>query len=133
MKKAASAYPQSQTTFDDINRRIWEHLTERGWTDNPPRGVATSIALEAAELLEHYQWNDTPVGDRQALAEELADILIYCFQFAELLEIDMATEIIKKLEKSARKYPAASFAGKTTEERRQAWIDAKLQHKKEGL
>lgn len=125
--------PQSDTTFDEINQRIYQHLIERDWLNNPARGLAISIALEANELVEHYQWSDTPVGSREDLAEELADIFIYAFQFAQANDIDITEAITKKLEKAARKYPAEKFKGKSAEERRTAWLDSKLNHQKEGL
>jgi len=100
------------TTFEDIQQLIRQHLEERDWHDNPPRSVAISIVLEASELLEHYQWTETSVGDKQALAEELADVFIYCFQFADEQGINVPQAIIKKLEKAAKKYPADHFKGK---------------------
>lgn len=124
---------QSDATFEEISQLIWRHLEERDWLNNPSRGLAISIALEAGELLEHYQWNDKPVGDKHALGEELADILIYVFQFAQKEGIDMPAAIKAKLAKAAQKYPATAFKGKSDDERREAWIDAKLHHKKEGL
>lgn len=128
-----SITPQSDITFDEINQRIYQHLIERDWHDNPARGLAISIALEANELVEHYQWSDTPVGSREDLAEELADIFIYAFQFAHANNIDITDAIIKKLAKAARKYPAEKFKGKSVEERKAAWLDSKLNHQKEGL
>ena len=124
---------QSNTTFQDVSDRIWQHLVERDWQDNAARGLAISIALEANELLEHYQWHDEPVGDTEALAEELADIFIYGFQFAQKYNIDIADAIQKKLQKAALKYPADQFKGREVKERDEAWIRAKLGHKKEGL
>jgi NTP pyrophosphatase (non-canonical NTP hydrolase) len=123
----------SSATFDDIAQLIQKHLEERGWENNPPRGLATSIALEASELLEHYQWSDDPVGSREDLASELADIFIYAFQFAQVNQIDIPTAISKKLAEAAKKYPAESFKGKDEAEQRDAWIQAKLNHKKKGL
>lgn len=133
MKSSHHHQPQSNATFDEINQLIWQHLAEREWTNNAPRGLATSIVLEATELLEHYQWSDEPVGNKQALGEELADILIYCFEFAQKLDIDMAEAIKDKLIKAALKYPAVAFAGKSATEKHQAWLDAKVHHQKEGL
>jgi dCTP diphosphatase len=124
---------QSTATFDEIAQLIWQHLVERDWQDNPSRGLATSIALEAGELLEHYQWHNEPVGSKEDLAGELADIFIYSFQFAVNNDIDIAEAIKIKLDKAAKKYPAKNFKGKTGEERSAAWIDAKLRYKKEGL
>jgi NTP pyrophosphatase (non-canonical NTP hydrolase) len=128
-----NAPKQQSVTFQDINTLIWKHLEERDWHHNPPRGLATSIALEAAELLEHYQWGDAPVGTQDDLAAELADIFIYAFEFAQAQHIDIVDAIQQKLQKAAQKYPAENFRGKTTEATRQAWLDAKLSHRKTGL
>lgn len=126
---------QSDTTFEEINQLIWQHVVERDWHHNPPRGLATSIALEAAELLEHYQWRDEPVGSKEDIAAELADVLIYSFQLAQQLDIDMAEAIKAKLAKAAKKYPAEQFKGKNSDEKKQAWLKAKLKHRehKNGL
>lgn len=124
---------QSSASFEDINQHIWQHLVERDWHHNPARGLATSIALEAAELLEHYQWRDKPVGNKHDLAAELADIFIYAFQFAQVNDIDIAKAITDKLALAAQKYPAEAFKNKSAAERRQNWIDSKLKYRKDGL
>jgi dCTP diphosphatase len=121
------------TTFEEIQALIKQHLEERDWHNNPPRSVAISIVLEAAELLEHFQWSEKSVGDKQDLAEELADVFIYSFQFASEQGIDVPAAITKKLEKAAQKYPANHFKGKTKAEMRDTWIQDKLSHKKETL
>ncbi len=123
----------SDVTFKEIADLIQKHLEERGWEHNPPRGLATSIALEASELLEHYQWSDKPVGNKDELAGELADIFIYAFQFAQVNNIDIPAAITKKLAEAAKKYPAEKFKGKDMAQQRAAWIEAKLNHKKQGL
>jgi dCTP diphosphatase len=127
------AAEQSSASFDEISKLIWNHLEERDWNTPKQQGIAISIALEAAELLEHYQWSEDPVGGKQALSEELADILIYCFQFAQQEDIDIAEAIKGKLAKAAEKYPATQFKGKQGEDMRRAWQDAKRKYKKEGL
>ncbi|HTE21604.1 MAG TPA: MazG-like family protein [Candidatus Limnocylindria bacterium] len=121
------------TTFEEIQDLIQKHLEERDWTRNPPRSVAISIALEAAELLEHFQWSEESVGDKQALADELADVFIYGFQFANEQGIDIPDAILKKLEKAAKKYPADHFKGKPRSELRATWIQDKLNHRKQSL
>lgn len=126
-------FSNKTTTFADMDDRISTYLEARDWLHNPPRSVAISIALEAAELLEHYQWSDKPVGDTQALGEELADVLIYCFQFAHEQGIDLAEAMDSKLQKTEKKYPAENFKNKTGEDRTEAWKKAKLSYKKEGL
>ena len=130
-----NAPKQTDVTFEEINQRIWKHLVERDWQNNAARGTVISIVLEATELLEHYQWGDNPIGDKEDLAEELADIFIYAFEFAQTQDIDIATAIVAKLAKAAKKYPAEQFKGKAAADKRQAWLDAKIKHReqKKGL
>ncbi|HYH75417.1 MAG TPA: MazG-like family protein [Candidatus Saccharimonadales bacterium] len=128
-----SSPQQQDTSLHALSLLIWNHLEERDWLGASSRNLATSIALESAELLEHYQWSDKPVGDKQALADELADIFIYAFQFAQENDIDIAKAITHKLEKAAQKYPAKAFKGKRGAARQEAWIDAKRKHQKDGL
>jgi NTP pyrophosphatase (non-canonical NTP hydrolase) len=121
---------QSDKTFQEIADRIYRHLEERDWLDNTPRSLAIS---KSNELLEHYQLHDKPVGDKTALAEELADIFIYAFEFANSQGIDIPAAIEDKLVKAAMKYPAENFKNKSKEEREQSWLDSKRRHQKEGL
>lgn len=123
----------SDATFRQIGDQIQKHLKERDWDDNAPRSLAVSVVLEAAELLEHYQWDDEPVGSKDDIASELADILIYVFQISRKYEIDLPDAITKKLAAAAKKYPAKNFKGKNLKERNEAWYKDKLRHKKEGL
>lgn len=110
---------QSNVTFEEVNQLIWKYLVERGWHTNTPRSFATSIAIEAAELLEHYQWSDTPVKDKNEVAHELADVLIYCFEFAQATDIDIAAAMQEKLALAAKKYPALPNIAQ--KERHAAW------------
>ena len=79
--------------------------------------MAVSISIEAAELLEHFQWKSAAecethvVTNREAVADEVADVAIYLFEMAELLELDLGAEMIRKLEKNAVKYPAEKAKG----------------------
>ncbi|HTJ73591.1 MAG TPA: MazG-like family protein [Verrucomicrobiae bacterium] len=124
---------QQPVTLEELNQLIWNHLEERDWHKNPSRGLAISMALEANELLEHYQWQDEPVGGADAVGEELADVFIYGMQIAQQNNIDIAEHIKRKLEKAAKKYPAENFKGKTATEKRAAWLENKLAHQKTGL
>jgi NTP pyrophosphatase (non-canonical NTP hydrolase) len=122
--------PQSNRSLEEINQKIWKHLEDRDWHKNKPRDIAISIALEANELLEHYQWTEQAVGGKDAIASELADILVYAFQFAQLNDIDLAEAMDKKMAKAAEKYPAELFKGKGSDDRQTAWIDAKMRYNK---
>ncbi len=83
---------------DEINRFV----TAKGWYDpstaypQTPRNIAISIAVEAAEILEHFQFTDTPTRHDE-LAGELADVANYLFQLAYLLGIDLEQAILDKL------------------------------------
>jgi NTP pyrophosphatase (non-canonical NTP hydrolase) len=127
------ASKQQDVTLEELNQLIWRHLEERDWHANPSRGLAISMALEANELLEHYQWSDEPVGGKAAVAQELADVFIYGMQIAQQNGIDIAAEITEKLEKAAKKYPAEDFKGKNAAEKRANWQKNKLSYKKTGL
>jgi NTP pyrophosphatase (non-canonical NTP hydrolase) len=124
---------QQSVTIEELNQLIWDHLEARDWHSNPSRGLAISLSLEANELLEHYQWSDEPVGSTDAVGEELADVFIYGMQIAQQNNIDIADHIRRKLKKAALKYPAENFKGKSKQEKRAAWIENKLAHRKSGL
>lgn len=87
---------------------------QRHWLGLDPADLAKSIVLEAAELLEHYQWDNTrrrrkwklPTKDQKALAYEAADILIYLLKFCRETKIDLTKATLEKLKLSAKKYPA---------------------------
>lgn len=123
----------NKPTFEEAVAAVLSHIRERHWDTGTPRSLAISISLEASELMEHYQWQDEPVGDDVELADELADILIYAIQFADKYKIDIPEAITGKLEKAARKYPAEKFD--TTDEvaRRETWIEAKKNHRKDTI
>ncbi|NTW04360.1 MAG: nucleotide pyrophosphohydrolase [Oscillochloris sp.] len=77
-------------------------VTDKGWYDvntaypQTPRNIAISVAVESAEILEHFQFADMP-KDTAALAGELADVANYLFQLAYLLDIDLEQAILDKL------------------------------------
>lgn len=100
----------SDTTLQELKNLIIDYSVKRGWDKHhTPKNLAASICIEAAKLLEHFQWDDYNRRDKQAIADELADILIYAFNFAETCDIDIATAYKQKLAKAAKKYPVALF------------------------
>lgn len=100
--------------FDDLNVSLRAFSAERDWDrHHAPRNLAASVAIEAAELLELFQWDDGS-GDwssvqhgqkHQRVREELADVLIYALRFADLAKIDVAQAIDDKMAANALKYP----------------------------
>jgi NTP pyrophosphatase (non-canonical NTP hydrolase) len=104
--------------FDDLTERIVEFRDERDWKQfHSPRNLAASISIEAAELLELFQWSSDAsiVSDvevrRTDLERELADILIYCLLLAHDTGIDPVAAVRTKLVENAAKYPADKARG----------------------
>ena len=123
---------QSRPTFEQVRDAVMAHVRARGWDEeNTGRGLAISISLEASELLEYFQWQEENVGDTEDLASELADIIIYTVQFADKYGIDILPEVLKKLEKTAKKYPVEIFEIEDKEERNRVWREAKLSYEKD--
>lgn len=96
-------------------QKILDFRDERDWKQfHSPKDLAISVSLEAAELLECFQWSgaDTEAARKKdAMAEELADVLIYAVLFADRAGLDIDEIVKKKLEKNARKYPASLARG----------------------
>ena len=122
---------QSDKSFRDANDLIIGFLTKRGWLkdEKGSRSLAISLALEASELLEHYQWHDKPIGSKDEVASELADVFIYGFQFAYANNIDIFDAITKKLEKQSKKYPVDVFNPNNKNDSG-AWLKAKIAYSK---
>ncbi len=87
-------------------------VEEKGWyePDSPkeqsPRNLAISLVLEAAEVLEHFQWGGE-TGQKEALAGELADVALYLLQLASISDIDLEEAILRKLEENRqREWPS---------------------------
>ncbi|MBF0780378.1 MULTISPECIES: nucleotide pyrophosphohydrolase [unclassified Granulicatella] len=88
-----------------ILKEILAFRDARGWGKaHTPRNLASSIIIEAAELLENYQWGES-YANEENVKEEIADILIYTYMLANHLNLDIDTIIREKLEKNAIKYP----------------------------
>jgi len=86
-------------------------VAEREWEQfHSPENLAKSISIEAAELLELYQWGQEP--DRARVEEELADVLTYCIHLAGTLSLDIDEIILSKLEKTRTKYPVELTKGR---------------------
>ena len=87
---------------DEMNRFV----RSKGWYEadskrpQTPRNISISLALEAAEILEHFQWHDE-IKDKDELASELADVTLYLLQLASLSEINLEDAVLKKLKINA--------------------------------
>ena len=106
------------TQIQILIQDLFVHLAERGWDKPNPASLAKSIIIEAAELLEHFQWSEPDVeklhSDKlkfQKTKEELADVLIYCLEMAKILDLDPEDIIREKILLTAKKYPAQIVKG----------------------
>lgn len=94
-------------------------MEERDWLNQPTADVAKSIIIEAAELLEHFQWNnyfDEEIEKdpemKQEIVHELADVFIYATEMAILLNVNIEDIVDAKLAIAAKKYPVGVVNGK---------------------
>lgn len=99
-------------TYGEIMKELRAFVAEREWGQfHTPENLAKSISIEAGELLEVFQW-DTP-EDQQAIKDELADVLTYCYLLADRYGLDPQQLILEKLEKTKAKYPIEKSLGKS--------------------
>lgn len=100
----------ASTTLQELKDLVAQFGKERNWgKHHTAKNLAISIAIEAAELLEHFQWDEYGRRNLVEIEDELADVMIYLMNFANVLEIDVAAAYRRKLEKAARKYPTSLF------------------------
>ena len=88
--------------LSELTEKMHNFVRSKGWYEadskrpQTPRNLSISLALEAAEILEHFQWNED--FNKDDLAEELADVALYLLQLASIAEIDLEQAILDKLE-----------------------------------
>jgi len=87
----------------DLTDKMNQFVKDKGWYDSgsprpqSPKNLAASLIIEAAEVLEHFQWQEKP-PDPAELASELADVTLYLLQLASTMDIDLEQAVIEKLE-----------------------------------
>jgi NTP pyrophosphatase (non-canonical NTP hydrolase) len=110
-----------RTTVAELRELVRQFVAERDWQQfHTPKNLSMSLAIEAAELMEHFQWL-TPEASRQIasqpeklveVGEELADVLCYALAMANELGLDVAAAMHDKMEKNRKKYPADEYRGR---------------------
>ena len=96
--------------YDELREKIRVFNEERDWDQfHSPVNLAKSVCIEAAELLECFQWSDE--YDLQAVSEEMADVFTYLIDLAEKLGVDLLDSTDKKMDKNAQKYPVEKARG----------------------
>lgn len=92
-------------------KKIRQFIKDRDWEQfHTPETLAKSISIEAGELLECFQWSDSHFN-LEHVKEELADVLIYCQDLVQLLNLDEDEIISSKIEKNEKKYPVEKCKG----------------------
>ena len=108
----------SMDTLENLRAKINAFVLERDWAQfHTPKNLAMAMIVEAAELVEQFQW-DTPeesqqlsAKKREAVSHELADTFVYLLRIAEVLEIDLIAAANEKIKLNALKYPVEKAKG----------------------
>lgn len=110
-----------EVTVGNLKEAVARFIREHGWERfHNPKNLAESICIESSELLENFQWVTTDESeaygedDRRlsSVSSELADIIIYCLAFANVLNIDVSHSVTSKLMECEGRYPKSSFYGR---------------------
>jgi dCTP diphosphatase len=109
------------TTVAALRQAVAAFVDARDWRPfHSPKNLAMSIAIEAAELMERFQWLTTEQAqaavqvpaERLAVAEELADVVIYCLSLSNALDLDVSSAVLNKLQVNEGRYPTDEFRGR---------------------
>jgi NTP pyrophosphatase (non-canonical NTP hydrolase) len=113
--------PDSTTTIADLKQLVRDFVDRRDWRQfHAPKNLAMSLAIEAAELMEHFQWISAEESRRvadeparlAAVGDELADVLCYALAMANELGLDLSAAIRTKIVKNEQKYPVEQYRGR---------------------
>ena len=100
-------------TSERVQKALEDFVRERDWAQfHTPANLAKSIAIEAGELLECFQWSDD--ADEAQVRAELADVVTYCTLLAARLGVDLDEIVLEKLVTTGEKYPADRARGRST-------------------
>ena len=111
----------SSTTIADLKQLMADFVARRDWRQfHAPKNLSMSLAIEAAELMEHFQWISAEQSRRvpdnpdqlAAVGEELADVFCYALAMTNELGLDLSTTIRRKMAKNELKYPAEEYRGR---------------------
>jgi dCTP diphosphatase len=115
------SHSDSTTTVAELRKLVADFVAERDWSQfHSPKNVSMALAIEAAELMEHFQWLTTDASRELAdqpeklaeVGEELADVIGYSFALANELGLDISEAVRAKMIKNAQKYPAEKYRGR---------------------
>jgi dCTP diphosphatase len=115
-----SLMQDATTTVAALRERVLAFARERDWEQfHSPKNLSMALAAEAGELMEHFLWTESGASHdaardpakREKIADEIADVVIYALEFANISGIDLAGAIDAKLTKNAAKYPVEKARG----------------------
>jgi len=109
-----------QTSVAQLKRMMADFVAERRWQPfHDAKNLSMAIAIEAGELMEHFQWlrsdqleQVVSSGELDEIGDELADVMCFVLSLANVLGIDLSSAIERKMVKNATKYPADEFQGR---------------------
>ena len=108
----------SDALFEEINRELRQFAIDRDWEQfQSPKNVATALIVEAAELVEHFQWLTEDQSYQlseeklKAVSHEMADVMIYLMRLSDRLNVDLLQAVQEKMKLNAEKYPADRVKG----------------------
>jgi NTP pyrophosphatase (non-canonical NTP hydrolase) len=108
----------NQDVLLELRNVLRQFAADRDWDKfHSPKNLAIALSVEAAELLEHFQWlsdtesADLPAVTRIRVREELADVLLYLVRLADKLDVDLANAAVDKIQINAAKYPVEKARG----------------------
>ena len=119
---AMGALHDSATTISDLKTRVLAFVRERDWEQfHSPKNLSMALAAETGELMEHFLWatpdQSRAIADdpakRAKIADELADVVIYAIEFANITGLDISAAIEAKMAANARKYPVEKARGRS--------------------
>ena len=110
----------SSTRVEQLRDMVSHFVAERDWHQfHAPKNISMALAIEAAELMEHFQWitveasrADMDLEKRTAIGEEIADVMCYAMALCNEMDFDVATLMREKMKKNVAKYPADEFRGR---------------------
>jgi dCTP diphosphatase len=111
----------AHTTVGALRQAVANFVDARDWQPfHSAKNLSMSIAIEAAELMERFQWLTTEEAqatvqepdEKSAVAEELADVIVYCLSLSNALDLDISSAVLDKLRTNEHRYPADEFRGR---------------------
>ncbi|MFQ6137089.1 MAG: nucleotide pyrophosphohydrolase [Candidatus Hydrothermarchaeales archaeon] len=107
-------------TLSELKTEVEKFRDERDWKKfHTPKNLAVSISIEAGELLELFQWRDIAIAEvkkdaklMQKIKGEMADIMLFLLSMANVLDIDISTATLRKLEINKERYPTEEYYGR---------------------